>query len=613
MTPEQKAEYLKYLQSSQGMTPEQASAYYDYATGEKTSGTQKVLNKASEAFQSAANSLPGKVALGLLDYPRSLVVGTGNSMLQKGKAYVKGLQMLPSDPVEGLKTMATAPFQGYGELVEGVTGRAPMTSQILKKEGVPELGSVSGGLSNVRQGLRTAGLPGAAEYVPDVEKGSLLDLTGRGTVGFAGDTLASIAGGKAIAQGLQMVAEPMYKSAFSRKDEVAKQFGKGKLPSQVAWENRDKIAGSESQIKEGVKQVLDEKLAERQGLINAVEASGSEANLPRAAAETREMIDQWRTPGREGGNLAKAKAAESFQKGLDDTMEFAMPKEPTSLYGEVYTPNSQTAGTKVILRKKPEVMLTPEMPKGSVQQIGEVPTGKMVPTTPVDVPVEVQKGLGMLPSEVSLKKQFLDMVPETTPVEGFVTPEATQKAATGLKIVEKRIPEVAKVERVPGVGIQGAMDLKTTAYGDISDDAWREFAKTPEGAALTRKWAQGLRQETEQLAEDYMPGWGQKLASQNEDIGALLTTSDEFSRDALKQAGRPTITQIDAMALAADPTLAAAKNAARIARLPWFATKGGRFLYDTAAPMTKAASKLAPVLNLMDEASKQQLILDMQK
>lgn len=530
MTPEQKAEYLKYLQG-QGLSPDEAEGYFQYSqgSGEKTSGTQKVVNKVAQVVSDAANHPIGKAGLAVLDYPRSVVVGTGQSLAKKGKAALKGLEMLPSDPINASKTLVSAPFEGYPELLRGLTGRAPSLSDVLAEEGVPELGSVSGGLSNVRQALRDVGAPGAADYVPEVERGSILDLTGRGTLGFVGDIAAGLAGSAALSSTAKNVGKRMYKSPFSEADEIASQFGKSKSPSEVAWENRDKIVGGEKNIKEGVKQVLDQKLGERQAIIDLVEASGSEADLGRAASETRKTISDWRTPGREGGNVAKANAANSFARGLDETIDFAGKK--------------------------------PTIPASTVERI-------------VDSPVLDEAGR-----------------PYT-------------------KVVQETIPEIAGRQ---GVGIRGTMDLKTSTYGNVADDAWREFAKTPEGAALTRQWGKGLRQETERLAEEFSPGMGETLASQNQDIGSLLTTADTYSRDALKQARRPGVTQVDMMALAADPTLAVAKNVARIGRMPGFKTRVGKNAYDKLAPaISTGGGKINPILRLLDDAAKQQLIIDLQ-
>lgn len=585
MTEQDKKDYLDYLKT-QGFSEKEALEYYDYSNPKPTSGTQKVVNKASEVAQKALSSAPAKAVMSVLDYPRSALVGGAQAMGQKVKQYYKGLSMLPTEPVEGVKTIATAPFAGKEAFIRGVTGKTPGLATVLEEEGVPELGRVS-------------------DVVPQA-KDTVLDLTGRGVIGGVGDIATDVFAGNLAGNLVKSGGKKLYKSAFSESDEIAKQFKKSRLPSDIAFENRAKVAGGEADIKRGIQEVLDDKLKERQAIIDMVEASGSEANLPRATAETREVLEQWLDPTSRTRTKQQADIAERFQKGLDDSLEYSMPKEPT----EIYT------GTETILRKKPQVQVTnPKPPSGRIQTISERQVGGFTPASPVDVPVSVDRSAGLLPPETVMERQYLDMIPETQQTKAYLTPDtpANLPGEVDIKILERKRPGYRTTERVPGVGIQGTMNLKSQAYGDIADDAWREYAKTPEGQGLLKKLARGLREETETLADEFQSGLGAKLASQNEDIGSLLTTIDTYSKDAMKQARRPGVTQVDMMALAADPTIAAAKNIGRFGRSPLAKTKGGRLLYDTVAPMTKRGIQIAnPILNLVDDATKEQILLDMQ-
>lgn len=586
MTEQEKKEYLDYLKT-QGFSEKEALEYYDYVTPKPTSGTQKVLNKAASVTQDVLSSAPAKAVMGVLDYPRSALIGGGQAMAQKVKQYYKGLSMLPTEPVEGIKTIASSPFAGKEALLRGLTGRTPNLATVLEEEGVPELGRVS-------------------DVAPQA-KDTVFDLTGRGVIGGVGDIVTDVVAGNLAGKLIKSGGKKLYKSAFSEADQVAREFKKSRLPSDIAFENRTKVAGGEADIKRGIEEVLDDKLKERQAIIDMVEASGSEANLPRATAETREILEQWLDPTSRTRTKQQADIAGTFQKNLDESIEYSMPKEPTEVY----------SGTQSILRKKPKIQITqPKTTPGATQTIREVQTGNFTPTSPVDVPVRVDKSAGLLSPETVTERQFLDMVPETTKTKAYLTPDtpAGLPGDIDIKILERKRPGYRTTERVPGVGIQGTMNLKSQAYGDITDDAWREYAKTPEGQGLLKKLARGLKEETETLADEFQPGLGGKLASQNEDIGTLLTTIDTYSKDAMKQARRPGVTQVDMMALAADPAIAAAKNVGRFGRSPLAKTKGGRFLYDTGAPLTKGAIQIAnPILNLVDDATKEQILLDMQR
>lgn len=355
-------------------------------------------------------------------------------------------------------------------------GGAPSSAELMKRGGWENTSS----LSDV--------VPGAYSDTGDewlkLKKGGMLDPTARGTVGLAADVatdpltyltaglgkMASAEGAStatkalnaylnpvgavtdAVGSGLSKAGKGIYKSAFKEADDIAQQYGKEVLPSDVlmdsgAWGKAHTIFGK---AKDKIASLMDE----RNALVSAADNAGVEANMQNAMKPALDHIAELRA-SRVPKNL---KVADALEEQVNEYLQhMGSSASPTAV-----------ASTGGILS---------------------------------DAAAQSQKG--------------------------------------------------AKLSQV--------LEAKTSEYGALPDNAYKLLTKTSKGKEGLKKLAFGLKEESENMAGQAVPGGDKALANINEQLGALLTGSKTMNKNALKELRKNPITEIDMLSLAAGPKYAIAK------------------------------------------------------
>lgn len=151
------------------------------------------------------------------------------------------------------------------------------------------------------------------------------------------------------------------------------------------------------------------------------------------------------------------------------------------------------------------------------------------------------------------------------------------------------------VPAVPGANLEQTLSNKTSLYNQTGENAYDVLASTTPGQELLKAGSNGLKTESEKMASRAVPGAGEQLGDINERLGALLTPRELIERQATKEVRRMPFTQVDAMALMADPKLYVAKQLGKAMGGSAMKTYGGRALYGAG----NAASKVSPLLDLL--------------
>lgn len=499
-------------------------------------------------------------------------INSPDAVLEALKSTGSGVLKALSYPGEFIKTGLLSPYANLKEVEQGKKGKMAAASGVLKdlvdaglgkapraKEYANRIGLTP---ADVKKGASWLFGESAANLVPE---NTLFDLTTSGV-----DLGSEMVGGGLAAKALKGGGRKLFNSAFKEADEIARLNKKEVLPSDVAW--RKNIAGSDRAVNKKVLGILDDLQSNRESTAKSLDMMGAQLDLDRAASPVKSVISQWKG----GHNTDKANAAAAFESYLDEAVEFAKPKE-------VYS------GTKAIVRKAPVTTKEEVVDYASgLDLIGE----KTVPRNLRKEQVRgfrPPQGYEMGPREILEDVVKVDL--QRVPVTSYGTPEATSKS--GMKLIEKRIPGFTKKK---GAGIEAGLDLTTTAYGKAGSGAWKDFAMTSEGQKLAKLWSKGLREEVKRTANATQLGMGNKISMINEDMGALLTPRGVWGKEVLKESRRPDFSQVDAMALAVDPTVFAAKQAGKFIGSTLGQTRGGQGLYK-AGQVVDATKVAAPVVN----------------
>jgi hypothetical protein len=281
-TKEQVDQYVDYVKKQQAskFTPEQMTQYEDYIRKQMPVESPSMLQK-------IVTSAP-------VDYTL------------RGLDYAGGLGRLAAS---GLVNAAQYPFTGESlnketDILDALKGHAPSTSEYMKRAGVEDLGALSdvipGAYSETGEGLR-------------LKKGGLLDPTGRGTIGMAGDVAFDpltylTLGGSAVAKAgkvgkvAEKVLKPtaniaestgksIYKSGLKSIDQQAMKYGKEPVSDTLM---KYGISGSAESIYKQMDDLAETLVGQQKDILSRATQAGGQANMSKAMQGTIDKIAELR-------------------------------------------------------------------------------------------------------------------------------------------------------------------------------------------------------------------------------------------------------------------------------------------------------------------------------
>jgi len=139
-------------------------------------------------------------------------------------------------------------------------------------------------------------------------------------------------------------------------------------------------------------------------------------------------------------------------------------------------------------------------------------------------------------------------------------------------------PEAAQ----KGISPSNMKELNKNLYEAVKNSSWLENAPSNVKDGFMKALASGNKKEYMRVLTE----WNPKEAARFEKLlghqANLLTARKAMTNSAKVEGKKAAVTQVDAMALALEPSVYAAKNAARLANSSWLRTKLGSTLYKPA-------------------------------
>lgn len=646
--------YKQYL-ISQGHDPNEVEQYGQYLQSQQQPSSDQ--SGMWDSIKHGAAQV-GLGALKALDYAGGLartgVYGAIDDVrrLPDVASYVAQNGKLPSDDFDNAVVTSQ-------DKLNALKGSAPSSNEYFEKAGIPKGPNVELNLPVV--GKINPSVRGAVGMVADGALDPAMYLTGGAA---ALDRAALEAGGKdlllnAASKGAKVadsvvnapshlvgkLGNKVYKSGLKRIDQEVAEYGKEPVSDVLMQHN---IAGTANSINDQMQGLSDKLLFERNKILQEATNNGATTSMDKAMVPVDQKIALIRA-SRDPKLQPLADALESEAKkyrALDyqaaytpvefqpaKKMDIELPQQgkytgdyqeiegfrkPQLVQGSLPVQGQYTGEyTKIGGWKKPEYQHV-DLPTGSKQSLdfeGAQSFNQSVPNIGIDklpskaIPGErVPEQLTQLPEvpfmyvdkggAIPGKRVSGEFVPQA-PVPGTFIEEAKT-------IAGKTVPEVRAVTPVESSG------FKTTVGATIPDTAWRDPAISSAYKNANKTFYSGLQNETENAVGKTLGSEKQALLHDyNDQLGRVLTAQDRAQMEAQKEARKHALTQVDALAAAADPsgTMLLLKKAAGIAQMTGPRTYTGRFMRNNqnvlgqilkhgAINQTKDQSQMSPWMTM---------------
>jgi hypothetical protein len=594
--------YAKFLQETKGASPEEARSFIKEKYGhelepsawEMTKGAGKaVLHGAGKALDYLGGNARNTVMQGLdaVDSLGELIPGNEVHYRTREGDTMRALQ-------------GDAP--GISEIRERLGHKDGTLQKIVNTIGDAGLDPLSYGTAGVKTALKMGSEAAGAAKLTQLEAtlAALHDASqGSKTVNAVDKTLGVIQNPLELAT--PIVGKKTYKSGLKRIDQEVEKYGKDPvsdiLMEHNIWGNADTIAKKMSDLGE-------QKLAERNVILKDATKQGAEVSMKEAMAPVLAKVQELRLskdPVMQGiaADLEKranqylaldAKEAEDFLRTLP------VGGEHTPGYSKVgfefkegqALPKSDLVPGHTPVEKVPASEELVDLPTQASQQYTTRPRSE---TGIVQEAGGFQKAAPTVPEHLAPSPENQAYWQERVTVPGETVPD---------KFVQK--PEVTvidKTERVAGPDPMTANKYKSSAYGIIPDNAWRDPNIYGQIKGAEKALSGGLKSSIETSVGRTMgDATAERLAKTNDELGRILTSKERASIEAAKEANKNTFTSIDGILMGnmlekglekGSPLMFGIKKLADAAKLTSVRTGAGR------AMTSKTAQKITP---LMDDA-----------